>query len=69
MFFHRILVIVLLLPIALVIIFLGGEVYVGLTALICGIASLEYVRLFAAAGLKPNGLLVVGGSLALIIGS
>jgi phosphatidate cytidylyltransferase len=68
MFFHRILVIVLLLPIALVIIFLGGEVYVGLTALICGIASLEYVRLFAAAGLKPNGLLVVGGSLALIIG-
>ncbi len=68
MLLHRILVIVLLLPVALVIILLGGTVYVAIAALICGIASLEYVQLFTSAGLKPNGLLVVGGSLALVIG-
>ena len=68
MLLQRTLVILLLMPIVLAIIVWGGAAYVGLVALICVLASMEYVILFRSGGLQPAAFIVVGGSIALITG-
>jgi phosphatidate cytidylyltransferase len=64
----RILVTVILLPIGLVAILLGGWYLTALVALFMGLAAWEYGNLFRTGGLKPAIALVVGGTLLLLIG-
>ena len=64
----RILVTVILLPIGLAAIWLGGWYLTALVALFLSLAALEYVNLFRLGGFKPAVVLVVGGTLMLLIG-
>jgi phosphatidate cytidylyltransferase len=68
MLLKRAVVSLVLLPIGLAAIVFGGLVYAGFIALVLGLASWEYVKLFRAGGLEPAGVLVVGGTLLLVAG-
>jgi phosphatidate cytidylyltransferase len=68
MFVKRVLVAVLLLPVGLAAIYLGGLTYNGLIALIMVLAAREYVALFRASGQEPSPLLVMGGVLLIVLG-
>ena len=67
MFLKRTAVTLVLLPVGLAVIAWGGWLYYGLITLILGLAAYEYVKLFQAGGLKPAGILLVGGTLVLAI--
>lgn len=64
----RALVVVILLPIGLALIWLGGWAYTLMIALILGLAAWEFVQLFRTGGLQPAAALIIGGTLALVIG-
>jgi phosphatidate cytidylyltransferase len=64
----RTLVVVILLPIGLALIWLGGWAYTAMIALILGLAAWEFVQLFRTGGLQPAAALIIGGTLALVIG-
>lgn len=68
MLVKRVLVTAVLLPIGLVLIYLGGWFYAGFVTLMLSLAAFEYVNLFRAAGLQPAGILVVGGTILLVAG-
>jgi phosphatidate cytidylyltransferase len=68
MLLKRALVVLILLPIGIALIVIGGWAYVGLVALILTLAAWEYGRLFRAGGLAPAMVLLVGGTLAIAIG-
>ncbi len=65
---QRVLVVVVLLPIGLVLIWLGGWAYALLIALILALAAREYVQMFLRGGYQPSKILVIVGTLALAIG-
>jgi phosphatidate cytidylyltransferase len=64
----RILVVVVLLPIGLAAIWVGGWYLTALVALFMGAAAWEYVTLFRIGGLQPARILVVVGTILLLIG-
>ncbi|HJW89317.1 MAG TPA: CDP-archaeol synthase [Anaerolineales bacterium] len=68
MLHSRVLVTLVLLPIGLLAIYLGGPVYVALVALILALAAWELFQLFCASGYQPAGFLIVGGSLLVVLG-
>jgi phosphatidate cytidylyltransferase len=68
MLLKRVLVALLLLPLGLAAIYLGGLPYTGLIALIMVLAAREYVALFKASGQEPSRLLVMGGVLFIVLG-
>jgi phosphatidate cytidylyltransferase len=68
MLIKRTLVAMVLLPIGLLAIVVGGAVYYGLICLILGLAAFEFVNLFRADGLHPAVILAVGGTVLLVIG-
>ena len=61
----RVLVVVILLPIGLALIYLGGWAYTGMVALILGLAAWEYARLFRAGGYQPATYLIVAACVLL----
>jgi phosphatidate cytidylyltransferase len=62
---ERVKVVLILLPVGLVVIYLGGWLYAGTIALILGLAASEYVKLFQKSGLMPATLLVATGTTVL----
>lgn len=68
MLLKRVLVVVVLLPIGLLAIYLGGLTFTGLIALIMVLAAREYVTLFKASGYEPSAALVMGGVLLIVLG-
>jgi len=68
MLVKRLLVAIVLLPIGMAAIMAGGWYLTALVAVFMGLAAWEYATLFRAGGLKPAGVLVVGGTLSLLIG-
>jgi phosphatidate cytidylyltransferase len=68
MLVQRLLVAIVLLPVAMVAIHLGGVVLAVLLALVLGLAAWEYARLFRAGGYQPSGALVVLGGAGLVLG-
>ena len=64
----RLIVTIILLPIGMYLIHLGGWPFSAFVALILGLASWEYVGLLRAGGHQPAGALVVGGGLLIILG-
>jgi len=67
MLVKRTIVTAVLLPIGLVLIFLGGPLYYGFIALILGLAAWEYGRIMRAGGLKPSGALVILGAVLIAL--
>lgn len=63
----RVLVALVLLPVGLVAVFMGGWPYFVLIAGLVGAAAYEYVDLMRAGELHPARWLVVGGTLALLL--
>ena len=63
----RLAVTVLLLPVVLWVIGIGGWVYSLAIALVLALAAAEYVLLFRRAGQRPSMLLLVGGVVALAV--
>jgi len=68
MLVKRLLVTLVLLPVGLAAIVAGGWYLTALVALFMCLAAWEYVQLFRASGIKPAGVLVVGGTLLFLIG-
>ncbi len=68
MLVKRLLVTIILLPIGLAAILVGGWYLTALIAIFMGVATWEYANLFRAGGLQPAGLLAIGGTLILLIG-
>ena len=64
----RVLVAVILLPIGLALIFIGGWAYTLMVALILGLAAAEYSRLFKLGDFQPANFLVIGVSVLLTLG-
>ncbi len=65
---QRVLVALVLLPIGLGLIYLGGYYFAGFIALVLGLASWEYARLFRMGGFQPAMALTVLGTVALALG-
>ena len=68
MFLYRSLVAILLLPLGLWAIHLGGAVYVWVIALILGLAAWEYTQLFRACSYRPAGAIIILSVVLLAIG-
>jgi phosphatidate cytidylyltransferase len=68
MLLKRVLVVILLLPIGVAGILIGGWVYTLGIALILALAAREYVALMKIGGFQPAGVLVVGGAALLALG-
>lgn len=68
MLLKRALVTLILLPVGVALIVIGGWAYVAMVALILALAAWEYARLFRAGSLAPAALLLVAGTLAIAIG-
>lgn len=66
-FLKRTLVVVILLPIGLAVIILGGWYYSATITVILALAAYEYVKLFKAGGWRPSGFLVLAATLAFAI--
>jgi phosphatidate cytidylyltransferase len=64
----RILVAIILIPIAFLVIALGGALYDLCVAGIMGATAWEYSRLFNSGGYQPAGFLLVGGAVVLVLG-
>jgi phosphatidate cytidylyltransferase len=64
----RIIVALVLLPVGLLAVYLGGVTFVALIALILVLAAWEYTRLFRACGLQPTGFFVLPGVLLIVLG-
>jgi phosphatidate cytidylyltransferase len=64
----RVLVTLVLLPIGLGMILLGGRIFAAFVALVMGLAAWEYQNLFRAGGLQPAGFLLIGGAVILVLG-
>jgi phosphatidate cytidylyltransferase len=62
------LVVIVILPIGLVLIYLGGWAFATLIMLILGLAAWEYARLFKNGDFKPADILMIGGAVLLALG-
>ena len=63
----RTIVSLILLPIGLALIILGGPLYAGFITLILGLAAWEYDRIMRTGGLKPASAIVVGGAVLIAL--
>jgi phosphatidate cytidylyltransferase len=68
MLLQRVIVVAILLPIGLVLIFLGGIWFAMTASLILGLAGWEFAGLFRSGGYRPSNVLVVAGILLLVWG-
>lgn len=68
MLVKRLWVSIILLPIGLILISIGGIPFALLIATFMGLAAWEYDRLFRTGGLKPAGFLIPAGALFLLYG-
>ena len=64
---QRVLVVVVLLPVGLWVFAVGGWVFAAAMALVVGLASLEYGRLFGRDGRRPSVGILVAGSAGLVL--
>ncbi len=68
MFFKRTIVTLVLLPLGIFVIMLGGPVYAAVIAGILALAAWEFARLFIIGRLHPSSYLLVTGAVALAVG-
>ena len=65
---QRVLVTAVLLPIGLVMIYLGGIPFLLFITLLLSLAAWEYARLFQKGGFQPASVLAVAGTIAITLG-
>jgi len=65
---QRLLVAIVLLPLGIFLIHMGGWLLAGFILLLVGVAAWEYTQLFRTAGFQPSQLWVVVGAVLLVIG-
>jgi phosphatidate cytidylyltransferase len=65
---QRVLVTAVLLPVGLTLIYFGKTPFILFIALILGLASWEFSKLFTAGGYQPSGVLVIIGAVAMTLG-
>ena len=65
---QRVLVVVILLPIGVGLIYLGGWAYTAMIAVILGLAAWEYARIFKAGDFQPSDVTMILGVLLLTLG-
>lgn len=63
----RVKVVLVLLPLGLVVFYIGGLLYLGVMAIVLALASFEYARLFQTGGYAPASFLVVASTVALAV--
>jgi len=68
MFWQRVLVTAVLLPLGIAAVILGGIYYFLLVTVFIVLAAVEYVQMFRQGGHQPAGVLVVGGILLMALG-
>jgi phosphatidate cytidylyltransferase len=68
MLVKRLLVTIILLPVGMAAILIGGWYLTALVAVFMALAAWEYSTLFRTGGFQPASVLVVGGALILVIG-
>lgn len=64
----RVLVAIILLPIGIVVIYLGGWIFAAFIALILGLAAWEFAQLFRKGSFQPATAIMIAGAVALAIG-
>jgi phosphatidate cytidylyltransferase len=64
----RVIVVVILLPIGLAIIYLGGWPFTAFVALILGLAAWEYSQIFRGSKLEPANVIAIIGAASLALG-
>ncbi len=64
---QRILVVAVLLPVGLWVFAAGGWIFAGAMALVVGLASVEFARLFGRDGRRPSMAILVAGSAGLVL--
>jgi phosphatidate cytidylyltransferase len=65
---QRVIVTAILLPIGLLLIYFGGIPFMLFIALILGLASWEFAKLYYKGGFKPSGIMTVIGAVAITLG-
>jgi phosphatidate cytidylyltransferase len=68
MFFKRTIVSLVLLPVGILVIMLGGPVYAAVISGVLALAAWEFGRLFIIGRLNPSSFLLVAGAVALAVG-
>lgn len=68
LFLYRTLVAIVLLPLGLWAIHLGGAIFAWVVALILSLAAWEYMQLFRVCGYQPAGVVLIGSVTLLAIG-
>ncbi len=63
----RILVVLVLLPIGIALIALGGPVFTLVVAVVLALAGWEYIRLFVQGGFSPSREIVIGGVILIAV--
>jgi phosphatidate cytidylyltransferase len=64
----RVIVAAILLPIGLVLIYIGGWAFSGFVAIIVGLAAWEYSQIFRGSHLQPSNVIAVTGAVVLALG-
>lgn len=64
----RLLTVIILLPLGSFLIMSGGWFFTAIVAVFIGMASWEFWRIFKQGGYEPNALVLIGGSVALLLG-
>jgi phosphatidate cytidylyltransferase len=65
---ERLIVVIVLIPLGIGVIALGGPLYALVATAILGVAAWEYWRMFHLQGYAPSSVLVIGGVLVLVVG-
>jgi phosphatidate cytidylyltransferase len=66
MLLQRTLVVILGVPVAVAVIYIGGLVYTLAVAIVLVLAAWEYLQMFRAGGLRPSGFFVIAGVILLV---
>lgn len=64
---QRVLTVLVLLPFALALIYLGGWAFTGLVILLIGLAAWEFWRMFRQGGYAPSAPVLIGGAVLLVL--
>jgi len=64
----RVIVSLVLLPVGIFVIWLGGWIFAGALVLVMGLAASEYAQLFRSGGLQPAPILLIAGTALLVLG-
>ncbi len=66
---ERLIVVIVMLPVLIAVMVLGGYVYAGVIAVAMGLAAWEFWRMFQKGGYYPSAVIMIGGTVLLTLRS